>query len=196
MKADRSNAWNCGDDLVRAFVAAIPPEDVLDSMAAFVARLRPLAPFKWVGRGQLHLTLRFLGEAPAVQVEAVSAALEKIDAGKAFDIRLDRAGGFPNLNRPRALWMGGEAGAKELAALAARAEKAAIEAGYPAETKRFSPHLTLARPRTEGTIPPDLAAALESVPVFSWRCDRFFLIRSRLTPAGPVYTVLREYPLG
>lgn len=180
---------------IRAFIAAVPPEEVLDRMAAFVARLRPLAPYKWVGRAQLHLTLRFLGETSPEQLERTAEALGRAEMGNAFEVGLNRAGGFPNLTRPRAIWLGGEVGAKELTALAARVEKVAQDSGFPAETKRFNAHLTLARPRNEETVPPTLLKALETVPVFEWRCDRFFLMKSQLTPTGPIYTTLREYPL-
>ncbi len=182
-------------DQIRAFVAAIPPEDILDRMAALVARLRSLAPYRWAGRTQLHLTLRFLGETLPGRLDGFADALSKTNAGNAFDVRLDRAGGFPNLARPRALWLGGDEGTKELTDLAARIEKTAQNSGFPAGGKRFSAHLTLARLRDEGAVPPMLLKALEAVPVFEWHCDRFFLMKSRLTPTGPIYTVLREYPL-
>ncbi|MDR3231191.1 MAG: RNA 2',3'-cyclic phosphodiesterase [Synergistaceae bacterium] len=179
---------------VRSFVAVAPPNDVLDRMASFVARLRSLAPYKWVGRAQLHLTLRFLGEAPASRVERIADALEGSGAG-AFDIRLNRAGGFPNLTRPRVLWLGADLGAKELAALAERVEHIAVETGFPPEPKRFSPHLTLARLRNAETPAGALSRALADAPSFSWRCERLFLVQSRLTSTGPIYTTLREYPM-
>jgi 2'-5' RNA ligase len=190
------------EGLIRAFVAVVPPEELVERMTQFVGRLRPLAPWKWVGRAQLHLTLRFLGETPAAQVERVRKALTGIEADGAFDdgafeICMNRAGGFPNLTRPRVLWLGGDRGAKELTALASLVEQASVRAGYPPETKRFSPHLTLARLRNggESSLPAELLKALQAVPSFSWRCDRFFLMQSRLTPTGPIYTRLQEYRL-
>ena len=181
--------------LVRTFVAVTPPEKVLDQMVAWIRRLIPLAPYKWLSRGQLHLTLRFLGETPRSQIDALGDALAKMDTGGGFDICLNRAGGFPNLARPRAIWLGGDAGAQELSALAAKVESVAVDAGFPRETKRFTAHLTLARVKYEGSIPAALADALPAVPTFAWRCERFVFFKSDLTPTGPIYSVLREYSL-
>jgi 2'-5' RNA ligase len=188
------------DSDVRAFVAVVPPEDVLNQMEDFIgARLRPAARYKWVTRAQLHITLRFLGEAPPSKIEAVAEALAGAAAFPRFDIRLDRAGGFPSLARPRALWLGvgqGEnEGEKSLEALAAKVEKASVAAGFPPETKKFQPHLTLARLRTPEPLSPELEKALNAVPVFFWRCESFCLVKSDLRPEGPIYTVLKEYPL-
>ncbi|MDR2179151.1 MAG: RNA 2',3'-cyclic phosphodiesterase [Synergistaceae bacterium] len=185
----------CHDGLLRTFVALVPPKDVLDRMAAFVARLRPLANYKWVSHAQLHLTLRFLGEAPQAQVNAVAKALGEVEHN-AFDVRLDRAGGFPNLARPRALWLGGEdQGTKELAALAAKIEQTVCEAGFPSEKKRFTSHLTLGRSRDASPLPQPLTEALRSTPVFAWHVRNFCLVQSDLTPRGPLYTLLTEYSL-
>jgi 2'-5' RNA ligase len=179
---------------MRTFVAVTPPEYVLDRMADYVGRLRPLAPYKWVSRAQLHLTLRFLGEAPRSQVDAVAEALHRAE-GAAFEVDLGRVGGFPHIERPRVLWIGGIAGMENLAALAEKVEKAAVDSGFPPETKKFNPHLTLARARDVSALPPELAKALKPVPSLVWRVSRFSLIQSELTPKGPIYTSLKEYLL-
>jgi 2'-5' RNA ligase len=183
------------DARIRAFVTVIPPADVLNRLTVSVARLRPLAPWKWAEPAQLHLTLRFLGEAPVSRIERLADALSEFDAGNAFDARLSRVGGFPDLASPRALWLGTDTGTRELTNLAERVEKTAVDTGFTAELRSFAPHLTLARRRSAGPVPPALSVALASPPSpsFSWRCDRFFLVRSRLTPGGPIYTTLKEY---
>ncbi|MDR1623288.1 MAG: RNA 2',3'-cyclic phosphodiesterase [Synergistaceae bacterium] len=179
---------------MRTFVAVTPPEDVLDRMEDWLTRLRPLAPYKWVSRAQLHLTLRFLGEASRAQTDVVAEALDKLKFDP-FAICLGRVGGFPHLGRPRVLWTGEISGTKDIAALAAKVEETAVGSGFPPETKKFNAHLTLAR--APGTAPPpELVKALKTVPSFSWLVSRFSLVRSELTPRGPIYTPLREYPLG
>jgi 2'-5' RNA ligase len=182
------------DRILRTFAALIPPKDVLDRMAAFLDRLRPLGNYKWVPFVQLHLTLRFLGETSQARVDAAAEALGKVKHG-AFDVCLDRTGGFPNLARPRALWLGGDKGAEESAALAAKIEQAVCGVGFTPEKKRFAAHLTLARSREEGFLPRPLAETLRSTPFFAWRAGSFCLVDSDLTPRGPIYTPLREYPL-
>ena len=182
-------------EILRAFVAVIPPGDVLDRLEGFVARLRPLALFKWTTREQWHITLHFLGEAPKAKVEALANALEKMEMGKPFNVRLNRAGGFPKFAQSRALWLGGDGGNENLTALAGRVERVAVASGFSPETKKYTPHLTLARLREAAPLPLGLAEALAEVPTLAWRCEGFFLVKSELTPKGAVYTSLRPYRL-
>ena len=182
--------------ILRTFVAVVPPDDVLEAMTVFVSKLRPLAPYRWVSRAQLHLTLRFLGEAGQERVEAMADALEKLDAGESFELRLDRTGAFPpGAAKPRVIWLGCGAGGEKLTALAVKVEQAAINSGFAPEAKKFTPHLTLARARGEEPMPPALASALKSTPSFAWNVSRFHLVKSDLTSGKPVYSLLREYKL-
>ncbi|MDR2522633.1 MAG: RNA 2',3'-cyclic phosphodiesterase [Synergistaceae bacterium] len=182
-------------EILRAFVAVIPPEDVLDRLERFVARLRLLALFKWTTRKQWHITLRFLGEAPKAKVEVFANALEKMEMGmrEPFNVRLSRAGGFPKSAQSRALWLGGDGGNEDLTALAGRVERIAVASGFPPEMKKYTPHLTLARLREAAPLPLGLAEALAEAPTLTWRCEGFFLVKSELTPEGAVYTPLRLY---
>ena len=192
---------NTGEKTIRAFVCVAPPEEIVAGMEKFLSGLRTLAPqggYKWVGREQLHLTLRFLGEAPEPRVAAMDRALRSMKAPGPFEIEIAGAGGFPNLNRPRALWMGVSKGGDALARLASLVEDAAVDAGYERETRKFKAHLTLARAREEGPISEKLREALADaakLPTFSWRCENFILMRSELTRSGPIYTRLGEYGL-
>ena len=173
---------------IRAFVAVLPPEAVAREMERLLNRLRPLARCRWVTRAQLHVTLRFLGELSPETVDRVRGALAAVTV-RPFDVELNCAGGFPNLARPRALWLGGGRGAADLSALAGRVDDALFGAGIPRETRPFRPHLTLAR--SEGSpLPSALLRELERVPSFAWRCCDFSLMRSQLTPQGAVYTKL------
>lgn len=186
---------------LRAFVCVEPPPEVTDEIERYVAALRAFAPrgeYKWVSRAQLHLTLRFLGEAPARKAASMDRALRALGAPGAFEITVAGGGGFPNLNRPRVLWMGVRDGLSALGELAGLVEEAAVSSGYERESRKFTAHLTLARLRGEGFVPEALKEALSEVgkpPAFSWRCRGFVLKRSVLTPSGPVYTNLGEYGL-
>lgn len=186
--------------VVRTFVCVVPPSKIVTEMERFLADLRVLAPreFKWVGREQFHLTLRFLGEAPASMATAMDRDLRSLEMPPAFEIEIAGAGAFPDLSRPRVLWVGVTKGGGELANLAALAEEAAVAAGYEREPKKFKAHLTFARARAEGTIPQRLQEALANaakIPPFSWCCESLVLMRSELTPKGPIYTRLGEYVL-
>ncbi len=175
-------------ETVRAFVAVLLSEAAAREAERLLERLRPLARCRWVTREQLHITLRFLGELSPAVVERVRAAMATVTV-QPFDIELYRAGAFPNLTRPRTLWLGGDRGTPELTALAGRVNDALFGVGIPRNGRPFSPHLTLAR--SDGSpLPPALMRELERVPSIAWCCAGISLMRSRLMPRGAVYTRL------
>jgi 2'-5' RNA ligase len=147
---------NLRDDLaqheakgVRAFVAIRMNEQVEQSVAETIDELtHPRDGVRWVPRANLHITLKFLG--PAVdshQLQRLTGGLHQLAARTApFEVAARGIGAFPNLEHPRAIWVGlhgVEAGT--LAALAARLETVAAEYGFPRETRRWSGHLTIGR---------------------------------------------------
>lgn len=175
-------------ELVRAFVAVLPPEAVARELERLLTHLRTMARLRWASRDQLHITLRFLGERPRPLLERAGETLRRLSVTP-FEVTLSRAGGFPNLSRPRTLWLGGETGEAELADLARRVDDALFGLGIERETRPFRSHLTLARHRGE-PLPSSLLEELRRVPAFSWTCSEIALMRSQLTPRGAVYTRL------
>lgn len=179
---------------IRAFIAVAPPEEVLDAMEIFLFRLRPMSDYKWVNRSQLHLTIRFLGEISPEVFDGIKIRLENVRIDP-FRISLDYSGAFPGYSRTKVLWISGKTGSEELKRLADQTEQIAISAGLEPEKKKFSPHLTIARTRTECNIPEKLIQAMKDTPSFSWECKDFVLMQSQLTPRGPIYTMAKRYLL-
>ena len=180
--------------LIRAFIAIVPPDDILNSMERFLSRLRPLADHKWVNRSQLHLTLRFLGEIPPDVFGGIKTRLNDIRMSP-FSVALDNAGAFPSLSRAKVLWISGKTGSEELKRLASQTEQIAVSCGLEPEKKKFSPHLTIARTRFESNIPDELILAMNNVPTLTWQCKEFVLMQSQLTQRGPIYTAAEKYQL-
>ena len=89
-------------------------------------------------------------------------------------ILLGGAGAFPAARRPRVVWLGMDAGARELVALAAALERALKPRGFERESRAFSPHLTIGRVReSRDDWTPRLAEAPEADPVRTrFRVDR------------------------
>lgn len=183
-------------ELIRAFVAVPVAEAVARELERLLSRLRPLAAggprLRWVTQAQLHITLRFLGEHSPQVIDQVKDALGSArlePCFQPFDIELTRAGAFPDLARPRTLWLGGDRGAAELTVLARGVDDVLADVGIPREQRPFKPHLTLAR--CDGAaLPKGMLEALKKIPPLRWRCNGFDLMRSRLTPQGAVYTKL------
>ena len=121
---------------VRSFVAVLLPDRVRAGLAAVSAELRgQRRGLAWVRAGNLHLTLRFLGEIEPMMLEpvreAVAAAAEAVPP---FTVSLGGLGGFPSGRALRVLWASVAAGGEELGTLYAALEAALVARGMPRES--------------------------------------------------------------
>src|ERR1044071_6876120 len=95
--------------LLRAFIAVELPLEIRRSVGAATAKLRNEieALVRWVPIENMHLTLKFLGDVSPSNVELLSQMLRaEIDLFNCFDLRLNGLASFPNLQRPRVLYIG------------------------------------------------------------------------------------------
>ncbi|MFL6592832.1 MAG: RNA 2',3'-cyclic phosphodiesterase [Luteimonas sp.] len=164
---------------------ALWPDDALRSAITEFARhaLSGIARGRATRPERLHMTLQFLGEFSAASdvVGRATAAAESSDAPAAFDLALDRMGGFGG---GRVAWLGTSALPTELVELHRRLAGALQAQGLqPAHVDAFVPHVTLAR---------DLPRAPErAVPALHWQVREFVLVDST---AGE-YRILGRWPL-
>src|SRR5438067_10290103 len=94
-----------------------------------------VAGARWVDPGNLHLTLRFIGEIDEGLAADVDAALRRVKV-RPFKLQLSGTGVFGG-NRPRALWVGVERD-PALWQLRDKIEQALIRAGLEPEGRRFA----------------------------------------------------------
>jgi 2'-5' RNA ligase len=127
---------------MRLFVAVDPPEAVRKQLREIC---RDVSGAKWTRPDQLHLTLRFIGEADAKDLARIRGALSRV-SGDAFSLRFREVGRFPPRGSPRILWAGIEP-EDPVRRLHWQVEEALREAGVEKDPRPFSPHLTLARLR-------------------------------------------------
>lgn len=185
------------EPLTRTFVAVEVAARVREAVRAVQDRLRSAgADLRWVRPENLHLTLRFLGEITAGQVEEVKAATREAATGqRPFALTLEGLGAFPSAARPQVVWIGVGAGRADLERLAASLTRALAGRGFdPGE--RFSAHLTIGRARSRSDR--ELAAALAKVDEVSAGAQpvsEVVVVASRLGPGGPAYTALDRAPL-
>lgn len=137
----------------------------------------------------LHLTLRFLGHVEAPVLDGLIAAARGLRFDP-FELRLGAQGAFGAGRRVRVVWLAIGTGEGPLAALASRLEAAAREAGLPPEDRPFRAHLTLARAPRQGASLPALPSPPETP---AWTVAEFELYKSRLTPAGPIYSPVERF---
>jgi 2'-5' RNA ligase len=188
---------------LRLFLALRVPEAVREELRRFQAELRARLPgdaVRWTRPDQIHLTLQFLGNVAANQVEPLIAATRRACQPFApMHLRAERIGFFPHVNAPRVVWTWVHDDFGDLP----RLQKAVAEAAAPfcdhREEKSFTGHLTLGRigrlPPAQARIPAELAVALTDRVYGDWTAGHVALMRSELSATGSQYTSLVEIPL-
>jgi RNA 2',3'-cyclic 3'-phosphodiesterase len=176
--------------MLRLFTAIEIPE-ALRTRLTFLQGGVPGA--KWQPVENLHLTLRFIGEVD----EPTAADIDQMLSGlqeKAFDLTLRGVGEFGGRD-PHALWAG-VAASPALLHLVAKIESALQRMGLPAETRKYAPHVTLARLRDAPVVKVrDFLAANAAFDSGPFPVREFSLFSSFQTPRGSLYRVEQSYPL-
>ena len=184
---------------VRAFLALDPPGEVLNEIAAIQNRMKKLlaGDIRWVNPAGIHLTLKFLGDITRADIATVADAVSPVAATYApLSLEIGTAGFFPDVKRPRILWIGTDGDVKGLIALQAAVENALAGCGFPREKRSFRPHLTLARIKSPRGF---TGASVLMDGSSDYRAGSFVgrsvtLFQSTLTPKGAVYTELAQFP--
>jgi 2'-5' RNA ligase len=179
----------------RLFLGVALPEEVRRALEGRLREALGGEPFpgRAVPPGSWHLTLRFLGDTPREARERLVGELRAAPLGEAFPLELAGLGAFPRPARASVLWAGVGEGEAALRALAAKVEGAVQRAGFPAEPRPFSPHLTLSRIQP----PRDVRALLERATPLTERftVDAVVLFRSHLGRGPARYEAVERFPL-
>jgi 2'-5' RNA ligase len=188
----------------RLFIAIELPDHVLKTITQVQADLKRAIPeraVRWTRPEGIHLTLKFLGDVRISQIEEIKTALAQATVGHAaFELGIQGLGCFPNLARPRVLWVGVTGDTKSLRTLQAGVEHTISPLGFPAEDRGFSPHLTLARAarsasRDDAVLVGKIVQERDVGQLVSWQVGSVSLMRSQLKPNGAQYTQVTEVRL-
>ena len=155
--------------MIRAFLAIELPEALRAGLAQVQEELkRSRADVRWVPAGNIHLTLKFFGNVPDDEIEALAQAAREAAAEAApLQLQATGAGAFPSPTAPRVVWLGLGGDLVPLTQLFYRLEKAFAALGYPPEGRAFNPHLTLGRVKSPANRD-KLARLLEKLPPVDW----------------------------
>ncbi len=184
----------------RMFVAVEISPQVRGRAADLMQRLQESdAKVSWVASQNLHITMKFLGDQTDDELAIICRAVQQAAAAvPAFEFTCQGAGAFPNLQRPRTLWIGVREGAEQLKELQQCLDSKLAAHGFPPERRGFQPHLTLGRVRSGGAALPvlgQLVAEAEDFAAGSTSVDEVIVFGSYLQRGGPLYEVLARAPL-
>ena len=179
----------------RAFIAIDLPVSVRSSLSE-AQELLKLQSFrvKWVRPPNIHLTLKFLGSIDVADVEKVAGAMALVTKNStAVSLAAKGIGVFPNIRRPRVIWIGLSGQLEMLQDIQQSLDGHLAALGFPKETRGFKAHLTLGR--VKGKINSDrLKAAMSDLEGFEsglFDVNRIILFKSELRQSGAVYTQVR-----
>jgi 2'-5' RNA ligase len=185
---------------IRTFIGVDLGKAIRDRAVALQETLaRTGTEVKWVEPENLHVTLLFLGEVDDREVPKVCRLVaEETIQHPAFDMTVETVGCFPNARRPRILWVGVTEGAQQMQALHDGLEPPLEELGYRREERRYTPHVTLGRVKSDR---PTNQLSIALTKHAAWKggeipVREILIMSSELKSTGPLYHVLSRAPLG
>ncbi len=189
----------------RLFWAVPLPDDVhthIERLQRELIRRVPGGSVRWVPPGNVHVTLAFLGDwnrsdIPRM-VERVTQAVKTVPT---FSLQVEAPGVFPNVRRPRVIWLGIGGDMDALRQLQSVVAQALSALGWKAEKRPYTPHLTIGRVRKgqSGDVLARIGDAVQHVrtsPFGRHRVREIILYRSVLKPSGAEYTPVARVALG
>jgi 2'-5' RNA ligase len=169
----------------RLFYALWPDKRSRKALASLAAEVARAGQGRAPREENVHLTLAFLGEVPAPQLDALLSLGGRVATeAQSFALALDHVGGTSY----RLAWVAPAEYNEPLHALQASLARALADEGFALERRMFRPHVTLARDCVRsvhrGPIPP-----------IGWRVERLSLVASTPGRGGSAYRDIGEWPL-
>jgi 2'-5' RNA ligase len=154
----------------------------------------------WTRPDQWHLTLKFLGNVDVARVSALTDAVGAASESFApMRLRAERVGCFPDLRKPRVVWVGVRDEDHQLAELAKAVEDAAADFTTEEREGKFTGHITIARIKNfDRRVAERVARIVETMAQHAfgeWTAEAIELMRSELASDGARHTSLARLPL-
>ena len=184
---------------VRSFIAIELPAAVISLLDNVQQELKVLRlKARWVRPQNIHLTLKFLGNIDSGEIEKIGRAMVDAAGDSApFTLTIGGIGFFPDIKRPRVIWVGLDGAKPALFKLQRNlADRLAI-AGFPKEKRSFKAHLTLGRIR-QAVNPNIIDQAIQGysdLGDLKFSANRIILFKSDLKPTGAEYSHLKQVDL-
>jgi 2'-5' RNA ligase len=182
------------NDTIRAFIAIELPDHINSAIRNVQKNLKSRKlDIRWVSPGNIHLTLKFLGNIHNEDVQDISSAISAAVKGiNPFAVSIKGLGAFPSLSRPRVVWVGVGDQTESLARLYDNIEDQLEAFGIAREERRFTAHLTIGRIKGKINVVKLIDAIREEKDFAeeSFSIRDVTLFKSDLKPEGAFYTSL------
>ena len=190
------------DDEIRAFIAIPLSIDIIDYLTEIIDHLKQVFPgdsLKWVQPANIHLTLRFLGNISKSTLNFLFNKLGSEHHLSPFELTINKLGAFPSIYKPQVIWVSTTTHPL-LLDLNQFIQNSTSIVKNENDSKKISPHLTIARLRPGikkdryESIKLELYKNKEINPI-SFTVNYYCLFQSTLTSKGPIYSELRRFNL-
>ncbi len=151
---------------------------------------------RMVKPGNLHITLKFLGDVDSSIDRSIIEVMEKALTGiNPFKAEIRGMGAFPSENYIKVVWLGVDSSGM-LEDISSRLVEGMKGLGFKKD-KGFQGHLTLARVRSardKKKIKRIISANRDTI-FLDFPVRSIELMKSTLTPTGPIYEIVRSVPM-
>lgn len=183
-------------DIQRLFIALNLPTEIKDDLSDLLECLsRKSKGIKWVAPEALHLTLKFLGSITNEQKLQIEKKLHELSSqGRSLTFRLGDINTFPNLSRPRVIYIEClETDSNHIFGLQRKIADKMRTLEFEPEKREWKPHITLGRVKSpDNKLPP-----INKAKYFQreFRVDTFDLMSSVLKREGPEHSIERKFKI-
>ena len=184
----------------RLFIAidiSVQARQLAAAHAEELKRSHPDSRVSWTKPGNLHLTLKFLGDVEEERIADVIDSLRRVTVGTpSFRLEISGAGVFPSARKPKVLWLGVHDTSGQLRRIAKVIDEDLNGLGFPREDREFSPHLTIGRIRDSrnGREVAEAHSKYTFEPV-KFAVAGLVLYSSKLSSSGSEYTPIARFKL-
>jgi len=184
------------NDFSRLFIALDLATEIKNVASEIQKAVKPCGgDIKWVDPHNIHLTLKFIGDAPISTIpEICAAAKASMSNFSPFDLTIDSLGWFPEEKTAQVLWMGIGPGADKIQKMAQVLTRRLEPFCEIKENKKFTPHITIGRIRSDKNLKNTLVTFKDQsvkLPIHQ-KINRAILYKSFLASSGPEYSKISE----
>ena len=180
---------------IRLFVAVEITEEIRKKLAEFQDELKKVdADVGWVAPENLHITLKFIGYIDEEKIDAVINIIkDSMTHIRPFDLSYVGVGTLPTEKNPRVIFADIIDVGRVLTKIHERLDNQLVALGVEHEDRKFEAHLTVGRIKTRRNVR-KLIEDLNSYNGFDFGSEQVtqvVLMKSDLSPEGPIYTKLQ-----
>lgn len=183
----------------RLFIGAQVSSELQTDLKQVYDKLKQIAEkresnIRWSPIENWHITLQFLGNTEAALIPKITEALDEIALNyRSFKVRAAGVSGFPEERRARVIYAG-VSRTQELLDLQSSIELATKQLGFVPEDREYSPHITLGRLRSAGSVS-DLVSPVVRKKFEDLQLTELTLYESTLRGTFPHYEPLHRAKL-